>query len=231
MIHALMGWFSSAADFEINKLENSLVFILLKLEKILNGQTKVIKFHNNTWEINLSKDGSSKIIKSNDRQDITLNVEDISASLHGTFSFITNKKEVTKLKSNLARAEKELKTIKECYPKFKKQRVEKSRLEERDGITYIKGEDDPFSGYKIVYHLNSELVKSEIPYKDGEKTGVQIGYNNDGFLVGIINYKKGKEDGIVIRFHSPVELNKVYYAKKGEKHQGYVSFNRESQNI
>lgn len=231
VIQSLMSSFSTAADIEINKLKNSLVLILLKLEKILNGQTKIVKFYDNTWEIKLDKDGSSSIIKTNDEQDITLNVEDIPAALHGTFSFTTNKKEVISLKANLSRVEKELQMIKNGYPKFKKQRIEESELEERDGVTYVKGKDEPFSGYKIIYHLDSKLVKSEILYKDGEKSGVQIDYKEDGLFDNIINYNEGHEDGSVISFYPSGGINKIYHAEKGKKHKGYISFYMDNQNI
>jgi len=231
VIQSLMDSFSTAADFEINKLKHSLISILLKLEKILNGQTKVVKFHDNNWEIKLDKDGSSSIIKTDDKQDITLNVEDIPVALHGNFSFTRDKKEVVNLRSNLAKVEKELQMIKEGFPKFKKQRVEESVLEERDGVTYIKGENEPFNGYKIIYHLDSKLVKSEIPYINGEKSGTQIDYKEDGLFTSIINYNEGNEDGSVISFQPSGEINKVYHAKNGKKHKGYISFNMDSQNI
>ena len=72
-----------------------------------------------------------------------------------------------------------------------------SKLEKREGVQYVKGETEPFTGTAIGnYEDNS---KWETPYKDGKRHGMQIVYR-DEVLFEKRSYIDGKRDGIGIKY-------------------------------
>ena len=72
-----------------------------------------------------------------------------------------------------------------------------SKLEKREGVQYVKGETEPFTGTAIAnYEDNS---KWETPYKDGKRHGMQIVYRNE-VLFEKRSYIEGKRDGIGIKY-------------------------------
>jgi hypothetical protein len=74
-----------------------------------------------------------------------------------------------------------------------------SKLEKREGVQYVKGETEPFTGTAIGnYEDNS---KWETPYKDGKRHGMQIVYRNE-VLCEKRSYIDGKRDGIGIKYDS-----------------------------
>ena len=72
-----------------------------------------------------------------------------------------------------------------------------SKLEKREGLKYVKGETEPFTGTAIAnYEDNS---KWETPYKDGKRHGMQVVYR-DEVLFEKRSYIEGKRDGISIKY-------------------------------
>jgi hypothetical protein len=72
-----------------------------------------------------------------------------------------------------------------------------SKLEKREGVQYVKGETEPFTGTAIAnYDDNS---KWETPYKDGKRHGIQVVYR-DELLCEERSYIDGKQDGISIQY-------------------------------
>ena len=72
-----------------------------------------------------------------------------------------------------------------------------TKLEKREGVQYVKGETEPFTGTEIAnYEDNS---KWETPYKDGKMHGMQIVYR-DEVLYEKRSYIDGKRDGIWIKY-------------------------------
>ena len=67
--------------------------------------------------------------------------------------------------------------------------------EERDGITYVKGESKGFTGIVKDYYDNGNL-ENEMAFKDGKKDGSLKGYYPNGNLLIEDTYKEGKIDGI-----------------------------------
>ena len=72
-----------------------------------------------------------------------------------------------------------------------------TKLEKREGVQYVKGETEPFTGTEIAnYEDNS---KWETPYKDGKMHGMQILYR-DEVLYEKRSYIEGKRDGSWIKY-------------------------------
>jgi len=72
-----------------------------------------------------------------------------------------------------------------------------TKLEKREGVQYVKGETEPFTGTEIAnYEDNS---KWETPYKDGKMHGMQILYR-DEVLYEKRSYIDGKRDGSWIKY-------------------------------
>ncbi len=67
--------------------------------------------------------------------------------------------------------------------------------EERDGITYVKGESKSFTGVVKDYYDNENL-KIEATFKNGKEDGSLKGYYPNGNLLIEDTYKDGKKNGI-----------------------------------
>ena len=67
--------------------------------------------------------------------------------------------------------------------------------EEKDGITYVKGESKGFTGIIKDYYDNENL-KIEATFKNGKEDGILKGYYPNGNLLIEDTYKDGKESGI-----------------------------------
>jgi len=72
--------------------------------------------------------------------------------------------------------------------------IEVSALEPKDGIFYLKGESEPFTGKAVNKTEEGKLV-FESSYKNGKPDGVTKGWNNHGALTFEGHYKDGKENG------------------------------------
>ena len=67
-------------------------------------------------------------------------------------------------------------------------------IEERDGVSYVKEETEPFTGKAIAYYLDGSK-KSEYPYVNGKKHGTAIWHNEDGSKRSEISHMDGKKHG------------------------------------
>ncbi len=72
--------------------------------------------------------------------------------------------------------------------------VESGDLTSRDGITYVKGEETPFTGKRVKFHKNGQK-KLEAEYLDGKKHGKFTMWHDDGrkWIEG--HYHEGKKHG------------------------------------
>ncbi len=72
--------------------------------------------------------------------------------------------------------------------------VESIDLTQRDGITYVKGEDTPFTGKRVKFHKNGRK-KWEADYLEGKKHGKFTMWRKDGQKRMEVHYQNGKKHG------------------------------------
>ena len=82
--------------------------------------------------------------------------------------------------------------------------VNVDELEAREGVTYLKNSDSPYTGKVFEFHYNGQK-KSEANYKDGKPDGLTVSWHENGQNRTEINYK----DGTVI--------SSKYWNSKGEE--------------
>ena len=105
--------------------------------------------------------------------------------------------------------------------------VNYDELEEREGIRYLKGSGNPYTGKTFVLHENGQK-KGEGAYKDGKKDGLWLEWYSNGQKMWKINYKNDKLDGLLLRWHENgqkswegnwkdgKEISTKYWNSKGE---------------
>ena len=67
-------------------------------------------------------------------------------------------------------------------------------------ITYVLGENEPFTGTEVRCHKNGSKT-AEIPYIDGKRNGTMIWYSRDGSKSFEMPYVDGKIHGTEVRYH------------------------------
>lgn len=72
--------------------------------------------------------------------------------------------------------------------------VDISKMEERNGIVYIIGEDKPFTG-KFIEKYNNDLLQMETSYKNGIKHGKEKNYHLNGKIFKEQEWKNGNLTG------------------------------------
>ena len=72
--------------------------------------------------------------------------------------------------------------------------VNMDKLEEREGIAYLKGSDTPYTGKATRLYENGQK-QAEANYKGGKKEGLQTYWHKNGQKREESNYKNGKPDG------------------------------------
>jgi len=70
-------------------------------------------------------------------------------------------------------------------------KVSPDDLEERNGLTYKKLTDVPFTGL-VEQKWNNGQLRIKVPYKDGKKDGVEEEYYDNGQLNSKLTYKNGE---------------------------------------
>ncbi len=70
--------------------------------------------------------------------------------------------------------------------------VSTDEIEERDGVSYIKGETEPFMGKEITHYPDGSK-RSEISHQEGKKHGKWIGYSKDGSKSSESIWEDGKK--------------------------------------
>ena len=91
-----------------------------------------------------------------------------------------------------------------------------------------KSEEDKISGCVNRYYYESGNLKSEIPYKNGEKEGIGKWYYENGNIRREIPY--GKVDGIVKKYYESGNLEREIPYKNGER-EGIGKWYYESGNL
>ena len=77
--------------------------------------------------------------------------------------------------------------------------VNQDELEEREGISYLKGSGNPYTGKTFVLNENGQK-KYETNYKDGKRDGLFVRWYENGERVEA-NYKDGKLDGLTTTWY------------------------------
>ncbi len=82
-----------------------------------------------------------------------------------------------------------------------KEAVERDSIEEREGLLYLSGESEPYSGWvKSMY--DSGQVKVLAQFKDGKPAdGPFTGWHENGQKKGEGTFKDGKPDGLITMWH------------------------------
>ena len=78
-------------------------------------------------------------------------------------------------------------------------KLSNDELEYREGIRYVKGETEPFTGTEIWYHKDGTKME-ETPYVDGEIHGKYMAYHEDGSKMSEAYYNNGKLHGTSTRW-------------------------------
>ena len=74
------------------------------------------------------------------------------------------------------------------------------KLEEREGIIYLKGSDTPYTGKAFILEENGNMM-SEENFKNGKPEGLQLRWHANGQKKSEVNYKDGKEDGLAVAWY------------------------------
>ena len=91
-----------------------------------------------------------------------------------------------------------------------KREIARQKLEKREGVQYVKGETEPFTGTAFLSYANGS--KSEVtPYVDGKINGTEINYYENGSKYGVTPFVNGQKDG-----------KQVWYNDNGSKSAEYV---------
>ena len=96
--------------------------------------------------------------------------------------------------------------------------VPEEKLELREGIWYLKGQDTPFTGKVFSLHENGQK-KAEGNFKDGKLNGLQMTWYENGQKFRKGNFKDGKEDGLGVQWYENGQKAGEANAKDG-KHDG-----------
>ena len=85
--------------------------------------------------------------------------------------------------------------------------VDISKMEERNGIVYVIGEDKPFTG-KFIEKYNDGQIKIEINYKNGTKHGKEKNYHPNGKIFKEQEWKDGNLNGKIKSWDENGNYNK-----------------------
>jgi antitoxin component YwqK of YwqJK toxin-antitoxin module len=97
--------------------------------------------------------------------------------------------------------------------------VNEEELEEREGITYLKGSDTLYSGKDFKFYESGQK-KGEGFYMDGKREGAQVAWHENGQMKGVGNYKDGKQDGLFVAWHENGKRRFQEDFKNGESVEG-----------
>ena len=101
--------------------------------------------------------------------------------------------------------------------------VNLTELEVREGISYLKGSDAPYTGK--VFELDGNGNKQrEGFYKDGRREGIMIVWYYNGQKMREGNFKDGELDGLFIRWHMNGEKRAEGSFKDGKLVEGSEKF-------
>ena len=84
--------------------------------------------------------------------------------------------------------------------------VNAEKLEEREGLAYVKGSDAPYTGKVYGLYENGQK-KAEANFKDGKPNGVMVLWHDNGQKSYEANFKDGKRDGLWLTWHDNGQKN------------------------
>ena len=94
--------------------------------------------------------------------------------------------------------------------------VDFKNLEERNGLTYEKGESDPFTGKGKAFFPDSKPMK-EVEFVDGKEHGVMITWYENGKMSYRANFVGGEYDGKVTTWTTNGVQQSVTVFKNGNE--------------
>jgi len=83
--------------------------------------------------------------------------------------------------------------------------VELSKLEERDGIHYLEGEKEPYTGEVVEYYDNGK-VEGKMSFLNGVQHGEEVWYYENGQIEIQRTYKNGHRHGEFITYFENGEI-------------------------
>jgi antitoxin component YwqK of YwqJK toxin-antitoxin module len=86
----------------------------------------------------------------------------------------------------------------------------------RDGLYYLVGQDNPFTGTSRCVYSDTGQIKSLGEIKNGKRDGKWTYWHRDGQLGAEGNFKDGKLDGKWTWWHKDGTIEKVEYYENGE---------------
>ena len=106
--------------------------------------------------------------------------------------------------------------------------VDRSKLQDRNGVKYLLNEETPFTGRAESFYENGQKLL-EVNFKDGKKDGLQVIWHENGQKAGEQNWKDGKKDGVStswyengqksleVNFKDRKRMSTVVWKPNGEK--------------
>ena len=104
-----------------------------------------------------------------------------------------------------------------------KEAVERDSIEEREGLLYLSGESEPYSG-RLKEMYDSGQVARLIQFKDGVKDGLQTQWRKNGQKDIEETYKGGKVDGLHTTWHANGQKRLERTYKDGKRVDGSTKF-------
>ena len=109
--------------------------------------------------------------------------------------------------------------------------VDADNVIEREGIYYVEGESDPFSGEAVTYYDNGQL-KSRVGFLNGKEHGKAILWYKNGQKESEMAFHNGKPHGKIVswygtgqkhtegeyKYGEPIGIN-TYWYENGQKMQ------------
>ena len=111
-----------------------------------------------------------------------------------------------------------------------KRKFSKDDIEERDGVSYVRGETTPFTGTTIRCFRDGSKFE-EIPYLDGKKHGTMIDYHANGSKWSETPWVKGKEHGRKIVYHKDgYKWSEIPY-RNGKRHGTVILYREDGSKV
>jgi antitoxin component YwqK of YwqJK toxin-antitoxin module len=97
--------------------------------------------------------------------------------------------------------------------------VDWSKLHDRDGVTYLLGTDNPYTGYATL-HKNG-LIGSEMSYKEGKPHGLWTKWYKNGQKASEMNFDEGKSNGTWTEWYENEQKKSETIWKDGKLTDGF----------
>lgn len=156
VLKVLSEYFLPCKDWQVNKLEDILPSLLLKLDKIKPGEKKIVSYGKDTWLVEITNDGESIMEEGDQESEVKLQIDDIPVSLYANYSFTTDKEEINNLKNKLDDTENLL----EKEKSEKKDLIEKKDRKIKELKSIIQDKENKISNLKD--EVNKNELKNEL---------------------------------------------------------------------